>query len=250
MHVEPVRPQSRQMSFALDAIAAALEVLAGAPESEDKRRLISEAHACEEAAREWKQQAPSAEQREGLMKRVLKIHVATARLRRGAEPSAAPQVDEPRDSDRPTSVPSFDPGDFAAKADAATRSEPPQKEVTAARMLQLLRDGALEDALAQAQALLDLAPLHADARQVAKKCTALLERDYSSRLAPLDRVLRLVITHEELALFQLEPAAMALVALVGGGTSVEGALAACGQSRLSALRTLCNLVDRGVLALD
>lgn len=78
-----MRSRSRQTTLALDAIAAAIAVLAGANDSSEKHHLICEARDCEQVVHGWKSTPPTAEQREELMRRLLRLHVSTARLRKG-----------------------------------------------------------------------------------------------------------------------------------------------------------------------
>lgn len=241
-----MRAQSRRIAFALDAIAAALEALATVPDGDDKLRLVAEARACERKVQAWRDSPPAIEEREAVMKKVLSLHVAVARLRRAAEQPAAAPGATGTPSDRPTAIPPSDATAPPAPPPAARAA----REASAERMQQLLRDGALEESLAHASALLAVAPLHRKAREVAKKASELLEEHYSRRLAPLSRVPELGAKHRELAGFQLDRAEMSIVALVGRGATVEAILSACGLPRLQALRTLSNLVDRGIITLD
>jgi hypothetical protein len=216
-----MRAQSRRLAFVLDAIAVVLEALDGAPEGDEKERLVGEALRCEQCAKGWRDTAPTGEQREELMKRVLGLHVATARLRRADERGTATAA-RPTESDR-SSV---------------------------ARMQDLLRAGALEDALATANSVLQIMPLHRGARDVVRRCTEQLEQRYEQHLAPLHRMLTLAVAHTELAHFDLDRPELSIVTLVGHGASVEAVLSASGEPRLGALRVLCNLVDRGVLGFE
>jgi hypothetical protein len=73
---------SGRTKFAQEAVQSAVEVLGRLPESDDKQRLRGEAYACERAIERWKHQAPTPEQQEATMKRILKLHIEAARLAR------------------------------------------------------------------------------------------------------------------------------------------------------------------------
>ncbi len=73
---------SRRVRFAQEAVQSATEVLGRLPESDDKQRLRGEAYACERTIEGWKHQAPTPEQHEATMKRILRLHVEAARLAR------------------------------------------------------------------------------------------------------------------------------------------------------------------------
>lgn len=73
---------SGRMTFAQEAVQSATEVLSRLPESDDKQRLRGEAYACVRAIERWKHEAPTLEQHEALMKRILKLHIDAARLAR------------------------------------------------------------------------------------------------------------------------------------------------------------------------
>jgi hypothetical protein len=78
-----MRPQSKRLALLLDALEAVVEALSHVPESDERQRLRGEAKACERRVRFWQLEAPSDEEREVVTKRVLGLHMATARLRNG-----------------------------------------------------------------------------------------------------------------------------------------------------------------------
>jgi hypothetical protein len=79
------RPSAR-FAVTVDAITSVLEMLSAIPESEEQKKLLDEARACEVTARAWQDAPPSKEEREAVMKRVLHLHVAAAGLRRSSPP--------------------------------------------------------------------------------------------------------------------------------------------------------------------
>jgi hypothetical protein len=76
-----MRRSSQGVAVALDAIRAVLDVLSCVPHCDERRRLTGEARACERIVHTWDLLAPKAEEREAVMKRVLALHIATAKLR-------------------------------------------------------------------------------------------------------------------------------------------------------------------------
>ena len=79
-----MRTTSKRSSLALDAVHAAIDALARALDSDDKARLLEEARACESVVEGWRDAAPSSQDREALMRRVLALNVAVAKLQRDA----------------------------------------------------------------------------------------------------------------------------------------------------------------------
>jgi hypothetical protein len=73
---------SRRLRFAREAIEAVVGVLTSLPDCAEKQQLVDEARACERTIDGWSHQAPTSEQHEATMKRVLKLHIAAARLAR------------------------------------------------------------------------------------------------------------------------------------------------------------------------
>jgi hypothetical protein len=75
---------SRRLRFARDAVESVVGALELLPESDEKRRLLHDALACRRVIDGWADEAPTTEQREAAMTRVLKLHIAAARLARTA----------------------------------------------------------------------------------------------------------------------------------------------------------------------
>lgn len=71
---------SRATVIVLEAIDLTLKRLALVPDCPEARALLDATRACAKEAEGWRAQPPSVEQREGLMKRVLALHVAANRL--------------------------------------------------------------------------------------------------------------------------------------------------------------------------
>jgi hypothetical protein len=75
----------KEMRLVVDAVNVVLRELATMPDSRDARKLRETAGAYIDEAYHWSERAPSAEEREALMKKVLALHMKMSRLaRRGA----------------------------------------------------------------------------------------------------------------------------------------------------------------------
>ncbi len=72
---------TKRTAFLLDAISIALKPLADMPDSAAKEQIIAEAKVCVEAIERWAATSPTPGEREGVTKRVLRLHVTVARLR-------------------------------------------------------------------------------------------------------------------------------------------------------------------------
>jgi hypothetical protein len=73
---------SKRTTLALDAVLAAIVVLDGLPDSEERARLQTLARECEDAIRGWCEAAPAPDERESMMRRVLALNVAVTKLKR------------------------------------------------------------------------------------------------------------------------------------------------------------------------
>jgi hypothetical protein len=77
-----VRSRSGRTTLALDAVRAAIEALDKLAGTDEQAGLLGEARTCEGLVAAWTDRPPSAEEREELMRRVLALNVAVAKLRR------------------------------------------------------------------------------------------------------------------------------------------------------------------------
>jgi hypothetical protein len=73
---------SRRLALIQDAIEIVLRHLSTLPSSPDVEDLRLKAESCLQQAQRWPHSKPAPEERETLMKRVLAIHVAVAKLER------------------------------------------------------------------------------------------------------------------------------------------------------------------------
>jgi len=70
----------------LDAIRQAWAVVSSLPESEEARQLGDQCLAYQHMAERWTQEAPTVEEREALMKKVVELHIGVIRARRSSAP--------------------------------------------------------------------------------------------------------------------------------------------------------------------
>ena len=81
---------SRRLKFAQDALkalVAALDVLA---DSAEKAGILADARECEQIVARWREEPPGQDQHERVMKRILALHVAAAKLRRPSRHGGTP----------------------------------------------------------------------------------------------------------------------------------------------------------------
>lgn len=247
------RVASKRTNLALGAVDAAVAALASLPDSGEKSRLLVEAESCARAIQSWPDRQVTSEEREAMMKRLLRLHVAVASLQREAAAAALPAAPEPpEESERPTNRPDFDLQEYASASDARLRAVPRagESDVTVERMRESFARGQLEEALSVAQSLLDAVPLHAEARRTVAKCTEALERAYEAELGGMSRVPVLAVSSVELARFTLDEQALAILHRVDGVTPTGGILQRAGVPRFVAMRVLTALRRRGIISID
>ncbi|MGD0529112.1 MAG: hypothetical protein ABSE49_28495 [Polyangiaceae bacterium] len=151
--------------------------------------------------------------------------------------------------ERPTVVPAFDPEAFARDSEIKQRAAAPaggEPTIDLARRHHLA--GEHEEALFLLTRLLELAPLHPQASELASECRRALERDCLSAIGSESAVLALAVSPEELKRFALDNVSGFLLSVMDGATDVETILDISGLPRLLALRHLRSLLDRGIVA--
>jgi hypothetical protein len=157
---------------------------------------------------------------------------------------------ERQNSERPTVVPDFDPEAFARDSEIKQRAASASAvahEPTIDRARRLHADGEYEQALSPLEGLLDLVPLHPEARRLSDQCREALERECLSSVGSQSAVLVVAVSSEELKTFALDNVSGFLLSLMDGASDVETILDICGQPRLLALRRLRSLLDRGIV---
>jgi hypothetical protein len=131
---------SPRIEFVLEAIQAALAIVAPHPASQESERLVREAASLRQTVEGWRRSPPTRAIRDETMKRVLRLHVGAATLARLSPPplgqrTSATHMSPSRpevldEHDRPTAPPPFDIEAFARQTSALDserriRSEPP-----------------------------------------------------------------------------------------------------------------------------
>jgi hypothetical protein len=164
-------------------------------------------------------------------------------------PPGHPALQEPENDQRPTIVPDFDPEKFARDSEIKQRAaNAVQPEPTVTRARQLHAKGEYEEALVLLTHLLDLAPLHAEARNLSIECRDALERDCLLSVGSDSAILVAAVSTEELKTLALDNVSGFLLSLMDGATNVETLLDISGLPRLFALRRLRDLMERGIVA--
>ena len=164
-------------------------------------------------------------------------------------PPENPGVPVNEADERPTVVPDFDPEDFARDSEIrqhAALAEGGEPTIDRARRLHL--DGDHEQALFLLTRLMELAPLHPEANELAGECRQALERDCLSAVGSKAAVLVVAVPPDELKRFTLDNVSGFLLSVLDGATDVETVLDISGLPRLLALRHLRSLLERGIVA--
>lgn len=109
--------------------------------------------------------------------------------------------------------------------------------------------GDFSGALNAAEVLLEHDPEDVEANRYAQSCRDVLTQMFSARLAPLDRVVSVAISPEQIRWLSLDHKSGFLLSLVDGTSSIEELLDVSGMTRLDALRILLTLSQQKVIAL-
>lgn len=130
-------------------------------------------------------------------------------------------------------------------------SLPPLPSLTdAARQMQGCYEvGDFSGALTAAEVILEHDPGDVEANRYAQSCRDVLTQMFSARLAPLDRVVSVAISPEQIRWLSLDHKSGFLLSLVDGTCSIEELLDVSGMPRLDALRILLTLSQQKVIAL-
>jgi hypothetical protein len=109
--------------------------------------------------------------------------------------------------------------------------------------------GDFSGALEMAEYILGRTPHDPEAKSLSEKCRDVLLDMYSSRIAGLDRVPRIAMTHDQIRWLSLDHRAGFLLSMVDGISSIDDLLDISGMQRLDALRIICALLDQKVIIL-
>jgi hypothetical protein len=92
-------------------------------------------------------------------------------------------------------------------------------------------------------------PDDALARRCAQNCRDVLTQMFAARIGPLDQVISVVISPEEVQWLALDHRAGFLLSLVDGQSTVDEILDISGMTRLDALKIIFDLTERQVVRL-
>lgn len=108
--------------------------------------------------------------------------------------------------------------------------------------------GDYSGALFVAEGLLENDPANPEALRYAENCRAVLQKMYTARIGPLDRVPIVVVPRDQLRWLSIDHRAGFVLSLVDGVSSLEMVLDVSGMPLLDVLRILYELVQQRVIA--
>jgi hypothetical protein len=109
--------------------------------------------------------------------------------------------------------------------------------------------GDFSRALSIAEELLARTPDDAAARRCAQNCRDVLTQMFAARIGPLDQVVTVVVSPDEVQWLALDHRAGFLLSLVDGQSTVDEILDISGMTRLDALKIIFDLTERQVVRL-
>jgi hypothetical protein len=109
--------------------------------------------------------------------------------------------------------------------------------------------GDFSRALAIAEEILARSPDDVGARRCAQNCRDVLTQMFAARIGPLDQVISVVISPDEVQWLTLDHRAGFLLSLVDGQSTVDEILDISGMTRLDALKIIFDLTERQVVRL-
>lgn len=109
--------------------------------------------------------------------------------------------------------------------------------------------GDFSRALSIAEEILSRTPDDVAARRCAQNCRDVLTQMFAARIGPLDQVITVVISPDEVQWLTLDHRAGFLLALVDGQSTVDEILDISGMTRLDALKIIFDLTERQVVRL-
>lgn len=129
--------------------------------------------------------------------------------------------------------------------------EPPASKPRAGpkEMQECYAVGDFSRALSIAEDILARSPDDALARRCAQNCRDVLTQMFAARIGPLDQVISVVISPEEVQWLALDHRAGFLLSLVDGQSTVDEILDISGMTRLDALKIIFDLTERQVVRL-
>lgn len=173
---------------------------------------------------------------------------STANGRAAKSPRSDPAKDSALDF-----VDQFDPLDSLPPAPMSglEAPEPPSSKPRAGpkEMQECYAVGDFSRALSIAEEILARSPDDTLARRCAQNCRDVLTQMFAARIGPLDQVISVVISPEEIQWLALDHRAGFLLSLVDGQSTVDEILDISGMTRLDALKIIFDLTERQVVRL-
>jgi hypothetical protein len=126
---------------------------------------------------------------------------------------------------------------------------PPGAEPTLQDMQARYAVGDFTGALELAEAILQKRPDDAATRRYAQNCRDVLTQMFAAKIGPLDQVMQVVISPQEVQWLSLDHRAGFLLSLVDGQSTVDEILDISGMSRLDALKIIHQLVEQQIVNL-
>lgn len=168
--------------------------------------------------------------------------------RRAAQPSAS----EPSKDSALDFVDGFEPMlDSLAPSSGLQPPSPPSSSPRAGprEMHECYAVGDFSRALSIAEEILARTPDDVVARKCAQNCREVLTQMFAARIGPLDQVINVAISPEEVQWLALDHRAGFLLSLVDGQSTVDEILDISGMTRLDALKIIFDLTERHVVRL-
>jgi hypothetical protein len=144
-----------------------------------------------------------------------------------------------------------DPLDSLAPMPGLDAPDPPANAPRAGprEMQECYAVGDFSRALSIAEDILSRTPDDMPARRCAQNCRDVLTQMFAARIGPLDQVVRVVVSPEEVQWLALDHRAGFLLSLVDGQSTVDEILDISGMTRLDALKIIFDLTERQVVRL-
>lgn len=108
--------------------------------------------------------------------------------------------------------------------------------------------GDYSGALEIAERVLESNPGHAGATELAESCRGTLEKMYTARIGPLDRVPMVMVPREQLRWLSIDHRAGFVLSHIDGVSSLDMILDVSGMPTLDALRILCELAQQRIIS--
>lgn len=141
------------------------------------------------------------------------------------------------------------PSSVAPMSGLEPPSAPPNQPATVKDLEQCYAVGDYSRALQIAEQLLARSPDDLSARRHAQNCRDILTQMFAARIGPLDQVVSVVVSPQEIQWLSLDHRAGFLLSLVDGQSTVDEILDISGMTRLDALKIIHDLTEQHVVRL-